>query len=109
MKCPQKPVYGLVKFGLVGVGSDKVADDTLQNGFLEIFVFWVPALLGIPINDDEHETVGGFLMNRFNKIPEPGDESIDLGARFIVEKVSGKRVSSVTVQVLPPVAQGEDG
>jgi CBS domain containing-hemolysin-like protein len=65
------------------------------------------SLLGVPVNDEEHETVGGLLMDLTNKIPEKGDQSEYYGARFTVEEVDGKRVSSLTVEVLPPPAAQE--
>ncbi len=66
-------------------------------------------LLGVPIDDDEHETVGGFLMNQIHKIPEQGDQSEHLGARFTVDEVDGKRVTRLTVQVLPPMVKEQAG
>ena len=56
-------------------------------------------LIGIEIQDDEHETVAGFLMDQTNKVPEVGDEVRYLGAVFTVENVEGKRVASLRVRL----------
>ena len=45
----QEPLYALVEVGLVGVAADEVSDDTIQNGFLEIYVLRVPAFEGAAI------------------------------------------------------------
>jgi putative hemolysin len=58
-------------------------------------------LLGTEIEDEEHETVAGFLMDRAEKVPEPGDEIVHAGMRFTVEAVEGKRALSVLVKLMP--------
>ncbi|HOJ33482.1 MAG TPA: hemolysin family protein [Candidatus Hydrogenedentes bacterium] len=55
-------------------------------------------LIGITIEDEEHETLAGFLMDRSEKVLEPGD-IIDYGdVRFTVEACEGKRALTVKVQ-----------
>ncbi|MBN2309372.1 MAG: HlyC/CorC family transporter [Candidatus Hydrogenedentes bacterium] len=61
-------------------------------------------LIGSALEDDEHETVAGFLMNQIDKVPEPGDQVDFAGIRFIVEACDGRRVSSLRIQILPPSA-----
>ena len=56
-------------------------------------------LIGIDIQDEEHETVAGFLMDQTNKVPEVGDRVRYLGAVFTVERVEGKRVASLRVHL----------
>lgn len=56
-------------------------------------------LIGMPIEDEEHETVAGFLMEQTQKIPELGDRIEHLGALFIVEKVDGKRAAALRIEV----------
>lgn len=56
-------------------------------------------LIGIDIQDDEHETVAGFLMDQTSKVPEVGDRVNYLGAIFTVERVEGKRVASLRVHL----------
>ena len=57
-------------------------------------------LLGTKLNDEEHETIAGFLMHLSEKVLEPGDTLDKEGVRFTVAECEGKRVSSVLVQVL---------
>lgn len=57
-------------------------------------------LLGIDIEDEKHETVAGFFMERTNKIPATGDTVEHRGAIFTVEEVDGKRASRVSIEVL---------
>ena len=63
-------------------------------------------MIGIALEDEEHETVGGFLMKLTDKVPEPGDEFSHDGVRFTVEACEGKRVSSVCIQI---VSKGTSG
>lgn len=56
-------------------------------------------LIGLELEDEKHETVGGFVMNRTNKIPERGDQLEHRGALFTVEEVEGKRASRVRIEL----------
>jgi putative hemolysin len=58
-------------------------------------------LTGIAVEDEEHETLGGFLMDLSEKVLEPGDVIEHPGAVFRVEKMDGKRVESVRVDITP--------
>ena len=62
-------------------------------------------LLGISIDDEEHNTVAGFLMEKSEKILETGDEVEHRGVRYTVEEVDGKRVEKVRIRVLPPTEE----
>jgi putative hemolysin len=53
------------------------------------------------LEDEEHETVAGFLMNQIEKVPEPGDEIECDGIRFTVQACEGRRVSTLRIQMLP--------
>lgn len=53
---------------------------------------------GISPGDEEHTTVGGFLMALSDKILEPGDELHFSGLHFVIKEVDGKRVIRVLVK-----------
>lgn len=55
-------------------------------------------LIGVPLEDEEHNTVAGFLMARMEKVPSVGDMFDYTGVRFTVEHVEGKRAESVRVE-----------
>lgn len=57
------------------------------------------ALTGVPVNDDEHSTVAGFLMEQSDKVLEVGDHIRHEGVRYTVEAVEGKRVSRLQIRV----------
>lgn len=50
---------------------------------------------GLDINDDEFDTVGGFMLARLGRVPEAGDVVLVDGYVFRVESMDGKRVASV--------------
>ncbi|HOD51760.1 MAG TPA: hemolysin family protein [Candidatus Hydrogenedentes bacterium] len=58
-------------------------------------------ILKIKLEDEEHETVAGFLMKMSDRILQPGDEIEHYGVRFVVERCDGKRVESVRIEMTP--------
>lgn len=69
-------------------------------------------MLRIKLEDEEHETVAGFLMKMSDRILEPGDEVEHYGVRFVVERCEGRRVESVRIELTasaPPVNTNEEG
>ena len=65
-------------------------------------------LVGTNMQDDEHETLGGFIMDQGDRIPEEGDAIEHEGIEFTVEQVDGKRVETVRVRVPEPSEVAED-
>jgi CBS domain containing-hemolysin-like protein len=59
----------------------------------------VGQLLGVPIEDGEHETLGGFVMAGVGKIPEAGDSIKHNGVVFTIERVEGKRIASIRARI----------
>ena len=55
-------------------------------------------LLGVGFDPPGIETVAGFAISLLGKIPEEGDTVEWRGLRFVVEKMSGRRVLQVSVQ-----------
>ncbi len=60
--------------------------------------------LHLELPEGDYETVGGFLLQQFAKIPEPGDElHFDTAAgtlRFVVRKATARQIQSVLVEIL---------
>lgn len=66
--------------------------------------------LGISFDDEEFETLNGFLIARLDKIPEP-DEQFDVdykGFNFKILSVENKMIQSVLVTRLPEEAQEKE-
>jgi CBS domain containing-hemolysin-like protein len=53
----------------------------------------------LKIDHPEVNTVGGLLMTVLGRIPESGDEIIEDGVIFVVEKVEGMAVQSVRIEL----------
>ena len=66
-------------------------------------------LLQIPIEDEEHNTVTGFLMHHMDKLPAAGDRLEHLGVTFTVEKVERRRAALVRVELAQETAEGAPG
>jgi CBS domain containing-hemolysin-like protein len=62
--------------------------------------------LGIQLPKGEYETLGGFLLHLFQKIPDSGEEAQYAGMRFLVA-ASDKR-SILKVRIRRPERQGEE-
>ena len=57
-------------------------------------------LLEMRLEDEEHETVAGYLMGHSDKVLEKGDRVEADGLAFMVEAVQGNRVEAVRVRVV---------
>ena len=66
---------------------------------------------GISFENEEFETLNGFLISRLDRIPEP-DEQFDVdygGYNFKILKVENKMIQQVQVTKLPEGPQETDG
>jgi CBS domain containing-hemolysin-like protein len=54
--------------------------------------------VGIPIPDGEYVTLGGFLLDRFGRIPKEGDELSFNGWALRVERMARRRIAKVLVR-----------
>jgi CBS domain containing-hemolysin-like protein len=57
--------------------------------------------LRVELPDEEWDTVAGFVLDLFGKIPEAGEERDFQGLRFRAEEVLGRRIAKVLVTRLP--------
>lgn len=53
--------------------------------------------LSIPRGD--YETIAGFLLYAFGKIPAEGERIRTAGAAFVIEKVAGRRIKSILLEI----------
>ena len=60
--------------------------------------------LGIELPDEGWDTVAGFVLDLFGKIPEAGEERDFQGLRFRAEEVLGRRIAKVLITRLPDPA-----
>jgi putative hemolysin len=67
--------------------------------------------LGWPIKDsDEYETIAGFVLEQFDRLPKPGDIIVVEGFEFRVQSMRGRRVSMLRVTApVPEEAQEDEG
>lgn len=75
----------------VQVDGSQVIDGMMRLGEWE-------ELTGLRLEESDHEdaeTVGGLVMARLGRIPEPGDEVLVAGRTLRVEELDGKRVAAV--------------
>jgi CBS domain containing-hemolysin-like protein len=56
-------------------------------------------LTGVPVPNDEHTTIAGFMMEQTDKILEDGDRISFGGVDYSVEEMDGKRVSRIRIQI----------
>ena len=65
---------------------------------------WRP-LVGAGFNPAGMETLGGFVMSLLGRVPKEGERVERRGLRFVVEKMSGRRVGRVRVERIRPSEQ----
>ena len=58
--------------------------------------------------DDDFDTVAGFILERLGRVPEAGESVEDLGLRFEVLEAEPTRIERVAVIRLQP-SDDEDG
>lgn len=78
----------------------------LLDGMLDIDEFKELFHFGLLPNEDDYETLAGFVMTSLGKIPQATDQFEWEGLRFEVVDMDGRRVDKVLVTTLParPVA-----
>jgi putative hemolysin len=78
----------------------------LLDGMLDVDEFKGLFKLGTLQNEDDYETLGGFVMTSLGQIPDSGDQFEWEGLRFEVVDMDGRRVDKILVTTLParPVA-----
>ncbi|MFQ9741561.1 MAG: hemolysin family protein [Slackia sp.] len=68
--------------------------------------------LGLPVEEANHETIAGWLMNTFDCVPQLGDEFVIGGYGFKVQQMRRRRVSQIRVKRLeearPEAQKNED-
>lgn len=58
--------------------------------------------LGLDLESDDYDSLGGFIIERLDRLPELGDEvTTESGVRLVVEKLDKNRIENVHVY-LPP-------
>lgn len=93
--------------GKVG-GEDEVEQDEVAQ--LDDMTFEIDAAmsiaevnerveLGLPVGD--YETLAGFLLEQFGRVPEIGDDVAHGDTRLTVSEMNGVRISKVRVEWLP--------
>ncbi|AFN75790.1 putative membrane CBS domain protein [Melioribacter roseus P3M-2] len=51
--------------------------------------------------DDDYDTLAGFILNHAGSIPEEGFSFVDMGVKFTVKEIHNKRINKVLVEKLP--------
>ncbi len=57
--------------------------------------------LSINLPEDEFDTLGGLVFNRFGKVPAPGDKVEIDGITLLVEKMRGRQIAKVKIVKQP--------
>ncbi|MBE3074436.1 MAG: CBS domain-containing protein, partial [Actinobacteria bacterium] len=81
-------------------GSSLVLGKTPIRHFNEAF--------GAAIPDLEFDTVAGFLLHEFGRMPAPGEKTSREGISFTVERMKGLRIVEVGVRPAPPGKEEEE-
>jgi CBS domain containing-hemolysin-like protein len=61
----------------------------------------VNAELELSIPEDDYTTVGGFVFGLLGRLPVVGDRVVGGGASFTVRAMDGRRIESLSIEVLP--------
>ncbi len=58
--------------------------------------------LGIELNDENYDTIGGYVMGKLERIPAKGDQIASDGTLFRVEQVDGRRIDRLRIMIAEP-------
>ncbi len=64
--------------------------------------------LEMDIEEVPYATLGGWIMDELNKVPEVGDTFESNGYKFTVETVDGMRVDTAVVEKIETVSETEE-
>lgn len=64
--------------------------------------------VGVPVEEGEYETVGGYLMAKLGRIPRRGDVVEATGYEMVVRRMDGRRVREVELRVTPQMGAPEE-
>ena len=53
--------------------------------------------LGLCIQDEENESIGGYVFERFGRIPQKGESITENGLKFIVMGIEGHKIISIRI------------
>jgi CBS domain containing-hemolysin-like protein len=67
----------------------------------------VVAAIGVQIPEGDYVTIGGFLFDRFGRIPEEGDEIQLNGWEFRIEEMDRRRIAKVVIRAPSHEAAGK--
>lgn len=62
-------------------------------------------LLGIDLDHEEVDTIGGWIYSVLAKNPEPGDSVQKVNCRFVIEKMDDRRIERIGIEQLTPSPQ----
>lgn len=57
--------------------------------------------LGVDLHGEGYETLGGFILSRYGRLPHPGEHFDEKGYRFLITKLSRRRIWKVRITLLP--------
>jgi CBS domain containing-hemolysin-like protein len=66
-------------------------------------------LLSYELPHEDVDTVGGLVFKVLGKVPVPGDTFVYHGVSFRVEKVRGRRISKVMLEIISADLEGDKG
>ncbi|HEV3475480.1 MAG TPA: hemolysin family protein [Actinomycetota bacterium] len=66
-------------------------------------------ILDVELPNEEWDTVGGLMMGMLGRLPSQGEHVEFEGLKFTAQRVQGRRIAKVMVELVPSAAGPEDG
>ncbi|MCX6966885.1 MAG: hemolysin family protein [Verrucomicrobia bacterium] len=64
--------------------------------------------VGIDLETEGIDTIGGLLFNQLGSLPRPGEVVVIKGLRFIIRRVTRKRIHEIMVEIPPALVASEE-
>ncbi len=95
---------------IVGEIKDELDNDSLpykqiaQNKYIiqsNMPIALINELLKFELPKGDYETLSGFLLQQFNRIPDEGDELFYRNLKFVIRKATNRKIESAEVEIIP--------
>jgi len=84
---------------------EKRYEDYSDGGYLieaDMEISAINETLKLNLPSGDYETLAGLAIDRFEKIPQPGEQVVVNGYRLTIKESSKRKIQSIIVRLLPP-------
>src|SRR3954449_2108372 len=93
--------------------EEEIETETLDDGSVRVSSRYpiddLDELFGFDVDEEDVDSIGGFVYEQLGRVPVPGDTVVAHGLRFTAEETAGRRNKIGTVRIARVVTDSEGG